>query len=277
MTARHSGYDIPLSKEDHEALARMAAVDPRANPAALLPDVPPSRIPRHIAIIMDGNGRWAAQRSLARSAGHRAGGKAVRATLEACSALGVEMLTLYSFSIENWKRPAAEIDALMALYLEYMAAERHTLVEHNIRFMQIGRRDGLSPEVLKALELTLDATKDCTGPILNLAVNYGGRADIVDAARSLAERARRGELDPKDIDEAAMSDALSTAGQPDPDLLIRTAGEMRVSNFLLWEISYAELHVTPTLWPDFDADALHAAIRDYASRNRRFGGLNSPA
>ena len=274
MTARSTGYAQPLSQDDRDALSRIAKVNPKADPASLLPDVPPSRIPRHIAVIMDGNGRWAAQRSLGRSAGHRAGGKAVRATLEACSAVGVEMLTLYSFSIENWKRPAAEVGALMELYLEYMAAERHKLVEHNIRFMQIGRRDGLSPEVLKALELTLEATKDCTGPILNLAVNYGGRADIVDAARSLAERAARGEINPKDIDEAALGNSLSTAGLPDPDLLIRTAGEMRVSNFLLWEISYAELHVTPTLWPDFDADALYSAIRDYASRTRR---LNSPS
>jgi undecaprenyl diphosphate synthase len=266
-----------MREEDRAALARIRTINPKADPGSLLPDVPPSRIPRHIAIIMDGNGRWAAQRALDRSAGHRAGGKAVRATLEACSALGVEMLTLYSFSIENWKRPAAEVDALMGLYLEYMAAERHKLVEHNIRFMQIGRRDGLSPDVLKALELTLEATKDCTGPILNLAVNYGGRADIVDAARALARRVKLGELDPADIDERSVSDSLSTAGLPDPDLLIRTAGEMRVSNFLLWEISYAELHVTPTLWPDFDADALFSAIRDYASRNRRFGGLNSPA
>jgi undecaprenyl diphosphate synthase len=266
-----------LREEDREALARIARISPKADPVSLLPEVPPSRIPRHIAIIMDGNGRWAAQRSLDRSAGHRAGGKAVRATLEACAALGVEMLTLYSFSIENWKRPAAEVDALMGLYLEYMAAERHKLVEHNIRFMQVGRRDGLSPDVLKALELTLEATKHCTGPILNLAVNYGGRAEIVDAARSLAERVKRGELDPSAIDEHAFSESLSTAGFPDPDLMIRTAGEMRVSNFLLWQISYAELHVTPTLWPDFDAEALYSAVRDYASRNRRFGGLNSPA
>ncbi len=266
-----------MREEDRQALSRIAGINPKADPRALLPDVPPSRIPRHIAIIMDGNGRWAAQRSLDRSAGHRAGGKAVRATLEACSALGVEMLTLYSFSIENWKRPAAEVDALMGLYLEYMAAERHKLVEHNIRFKQIGRRDGLSPDVLRALELTLEATKDCTGPILNLAVNYGGRAEIVDAARALAERVKRGELDPQDIDEHAFNDSLSTAGFPDPDLMIRTAGEMRVSNFLLWQISYAELHVTPTLWPDFDAESLFGAIRDYASRNRRFGGLNAPA
>lgn len=265
-----------LSEHDAAALARIRVVNPKADPVSLLPDVPPSRIPRHIAVIMDGNGRWAAGRGLDRSAGHRAGAKAVRATLEACSSVGVEMLTLYSFSIENWKRPAAEVDALMRLYLEYMAAERHKLVEHNIRFMQIGRREGLPPDVLKALELTLDATKDCTGPILNLAVNYGGRAEIVDAARSIAERVRTGEVDPSQIDEAMFANSLYTAGTPDPDLLIRTAGEMRVSNYLLWQISYAELHVTQTLWPDFDERCLYDAVRDYASRSRRFGGLDAP-
>lgn len=265
-----------LSDRDAAALAHIRAVNPKADPVSLLPDVPPSRIPRHIAVIMDGNGRWAAGRGLDRSAGHRAGAKAVRATLEACSAVGVEMLTLYSFSIENWKRPAAEVDALMRLYLEYMAAERHKLVEHNIRFMQIGRREGLPPDVLKALELTLDATRDCTGPILNLAVNYGGRAEIVDAARAIAQRVRAGEVDPSQIDEAMFANSLYTAGTPDPDLLIRTAGEMRVSNYLLWQISYAELHVTHTLWPDFDERCLYDAVRDYASRSRRFGGLDTP-
>lgn len=264
-----------LSAADRAALERIRTINPSADPAAILPSVPPSRIPRHIAVIMDGNGRWAKQRGLGRSAGHRAGAKSVRATLEACSALGVEALTLYSFSIENWKRPAEEVDALMALYLEYMAAERHKLVEHNIRFMQIGRRDGLPASVLEALELTLDATKDCTGPILNLAVNYGGRAEIVDAARALAERVRTGAMRVEDIDEASLSASLYTAGLPDPDLLIRTAGEMRVSNYLLWQISYAELHVTQTLWPDFDEQSLFEAVRDYASRSRRFGALDT--
>ncbi|MGP1309034.1 MAG: isoprenyl transferase [Phycisphaerales bacterium] len=263
------------SAADRAALERIRTINPSADPAAILPSVPPSRIPRHIAVIMDGNGRWAKQRGLGRSAGHRAGAKSVRATLEACSALGVEALTLYSFSIENWKRPAEEVDALMALYLEYMAAERHKLVEHNIRFMQIGRRDGLPASVLEALELTLDATKDCTGPILNLAVNYGGRAEIVDAARALAERVRTGAMRVEDIDEASLSASLYTAGLPDPDLLIRTAGEMRVSNYLLWQISYAELHVTQTLWPDFDEQSLFDAVRDYASRSRRFGALDT--
>lgn len=274
--SQNAGARSAHTEQDIAALARIRAVNPKADPGALLPDVPASRIPRHIAVIMDGNGRWAAGRGLDRSAGHRAGAKAVRATLEACSSIGVEMLTLYSFSIENWKRPAAEVDALMRLYLEYMAAERHKLVEHNIRFMQIGRREGLPPDVLKALELTLDATKDCTGPILNLAVNYGGRAEIVDAARAIAERVRTGEVDPSEIDEAMFAESLYTAGTPDPDLLIRTAGEMRVSNYLLWQISYAELHVTQTLWPDFDERCLYDAVRDFASRARRFGGLDAP-
>lgn len=264
-----------LSREDQQALARIAAINPKADPRSALPAVPPSRIPRHIAIIMDGNGRWAARRGLDRSAGHRAGAKAVQAAIEACNELGVEVLTLYSFSVENWKRPRDEIDALMRLYLEYMAAERHRLVEHNMRFMQIGRRDGLPPEVLEALRQTLDATKDCTGPILNLAVNYGSRAEIADAAREIARKAARGEIDPERVDEEMFESHLGTAGLPDPDLLIRTAGEMRVSNYLLWQISYAELHVTQTLWPDFDRSAMLDAVRDFASRTRRFGGLDA--
>ena len=254
----------------------MHAINPKADPQSVLPDVPPSRSrdTSRSSWTATAGGRG---RGLDRSAGHRAGAKAVQATIEACNALGVEALTLYSFSVENWKRPRAEVDALMGLYLEYMAAERHRLVENNIRFMQIGRREGLPEPVLEALRQTLDATKGCTGPILNLAVNYGSRAEIADAARAIARKAARGEIDPESIDECLFESHLDTAGLPDPDLLIRTAGEMRVSNYLLWQISYAELHVTQTLWPDFDRSSLCAAVRDFASRTRRFGGLDAPA
>ncbi|MBL0922224.1 MAG: isoprenyl transferase [Phycisphaerales bacterium] len=265
-----------LGPADHEALRRIQALNPKADPLTRLPDVPPSRIPRHIAIIMDGNGRWAKERGLPRRAGHKAGALAVRAAVEECGKLGVEALTLYSFSLENWKRPREEVEALMALYLEYMRAERELLVKHNMRFRQIGRRDGLPPEALAELDRTLEATRHCTGPTLCLAVNYGSRAEIADAVRALSRKAAAGEINPDDIDEAAVSTPLDTAGLPDPDLLIRTAGEMRVSNYLLWQISYSELHVTPTLWPDFRAEHLQSAIRDFASRSRRFGGLDNP-
>lgn len=263
-----------LTPDDEAALRRIRAISPDADPAARLPDVPPSRIPRHVAIIMDGNGRWAKERGLPRMAGHRAGADSVRTVVEECGRLGVEAITLYSFSLENWKRPREEVDALMELYLLYMASERDTLVENNIRFRQIGRRDGLPDACLKALDLTLDATRDCTGPTLCLAVNYGARAELVEAARRIAREARDGALDPESIDEAALSDRLDTAGLPDPDLLIRTAGERRISNFLLWQISYAELHIADEFWPDFGVPQLHDAIRSFASRSRRFGGLD---
>lgn len=240
---------------------------------ARIPGVPPERIPRHIAIIMDGNGRWARRRNEPRFAGHRQGAEAVQRTIEECGRLGVESLTLFSFSSENWKRPQDEIESLMGLYRESLRQRRGELIENNIRFRQIGRRQGLDPDVLAEVDATIEATRHCTGPTLCLAVNYGGRTEIVDAARSLAGRAARGELDPASIDEQTLSDALYAPDLPDLDLLIRTAGEQRISNFLLWQVSYAEIHVTDTLWPDFDAESLHAAIRDFAARERRFGGL----
>lgn len=254
-------------------VARMRALNPKADPLAVLPDVHPSRVPRHIAIIMDGNGRWAAQRGLARIVGHRNGAAAVRRTVEACGRLGVEVLTLYSFSIENWKRPRAEIDALMHLCLLYLEGEREALVRHGIRFRVIGRRRGLPEEVVRAIESVERATADVVGPTLCLAINYGSRAEIADAARALAEKVARGEVRAEEIDESAVEGELSTRGLPDPDLVIRTAGEQRVSNFLLWQISYAELHATPVLWPDFGEADLYRAVRDYAGRRRRFGGL----
>lgn len=266
-----------LPDADRAALERMRRLSPYANPTAILPDVPPSRIPQHIAVIMDGNGRWAVERGLHRAEGHKAGARAVRRTIEECGRLGVEVLTLYSFSTENWKRPREEIDALMALYLHSLRAERERLVEKNIRFRQIGRRDGLPPEALRELDATLEATSRCTGPILCLAVNYSGRTEIVDACREIARKAQRGEVAPDAIDEAAFDAHLYTNGLPDPDLLIRTSGELRVSNYLLWQISYAEIHVTDVRWPDFEQTHLHGAIRDYASRNRRFGGVDNGA
>ena len=259
-----------------EVVARMRQRCPKADPLSILPDVHPERIPRHIAIIMDGNGRWAVQRGFHRIFGHRNGARVVREVLSECGRLGVEALTLYSFSLENWKRPREEIEALMLLCLTYLEGEREALVREGIRFRVIGRREGLPPEVVQAIEEVERATAGIDGPTLCLAINYGSRAEITDAVRAIAARVAAGEVEPGEIDEAMIASSLYTAGLPDPDLLIRTAGEMRVSNYLLWQISYAELHVTPTLWPDFAAADLHAAVRDFASRRRRFGGLDAP-
>ncbi len=257
------------------ALARMRRVNPRAEPEKVLPDVNPARIPRHIAVIMDGNGRWAEQRGFPRIFGHRNGAIAVRETVEMCGRLGVEVLTLYSFSAENWKRPKDEIDALMQLCVTYCDGEREKLVEENIRVRVLGRVGELPEEARDAIGRLERATQACTGPTLCLALNYGSRAEMIDAIRSAARDVRDGRLDPDAIDEGAIADRLYTAGIPDPDLLVRTAGEMRVSNFLLWQISYAELYVTETLWPDFDGASVCEAVRAYASRRRRFGGLDA--
>ena len=191
-----------------------------------------------------------------------------------CGRLGVEALTLYSFSSENWKRPADEVSALMSLYLEHLVKERQELIDNRVRFMQIGRRDGLPQSVLREVDETIRATRDCDGLKLVLALNYGSRAEITDAVRAIARAVRDGKLDAEQIDEQTIHDHLYTAGLPDPDLLIRTAGEHRISNYLLWQISYAEIHVTDVLWPDFGVADLHKAIRDFAGRNRRFGALD---
>lgn len=254
---------------------RMRRVNPLADPTRHLAGVDPARIPRHVAIIMDGNGRWARERGFAREFGHRNGAVAVRRTIEEAGRLGIECLTLYSFSAENWKRPAREIDELMRLYLTYMDGERDRLVRQNVRFRQIGRLEDLPREAQEALSRTLEATADCTGPMLCLAVNYGARDEITQAVRRIAERVRAGELDAERIDQETIASHLFTAEIPDPDLLVRTAGEMRISNFLLWQISYAELYVTDTYWPDFDEGSLRDAVRTYASRERRFGGLSA--
>jgi undecaprenyl diphosphate synthase len=235
------------------------------------------RVPRHIAIIMDGNGRWAEARGLPRIAGHREGARRVRAVVEHCAAAGVEALTLYSFSSENWKRPAEEVAALMELARHHLQLERQMMLAQNIRFRRVGRREGLPPPVLAEFDRTEDETSACSGMTLCLAMNYGSRMEIVDAVRSLATRVRRGEIEPQQIDERAISDALLTSGLPDPDLLVRTAGERRISNFLLWQISYAELWVTDVLWPEFKVPELQAALDDFARRRRTYGGLASAA
>ena len=234
----------------------------------------PKRLPRHVAIIMDGNGRWARKRGLPRIEGHRQGVRSVRSTIEECCRLGIEQLTLYCLSSENWKRPRLELDFLMTLLQKYLIDERAEIMDQNIRFTTIGRRDGLTPAVVRELDENIRLSQDNQGMVLCLAINYGSRSELVDAVRSLAEQVHQGKLDPDAIDETSISDALYTAGMPDPDLLLRTAGEMRVSNFLLWQISYAELWVTEKCWPDFDKATLHRALCDYSRRERRFGGLS---
>ena len=235
------------------------------------------RVPRHIAIIMDGNGRWAAARGLPRIAGHREGARRVRAVVEECARLGVEALTLYSFSSENWKRPEDEVTALMELARHHLQLERQMMLANDIRFRRLGRREGLPAPVLAEFDRTEDETSTCRGMTLCLAMNYGSRQEIVDGIRSIANRVRRGELEPAAIEESTVSAALGTHGLPDPDLLVRTAGERRISNFLLWQISYAELFVTEVLWPEFGVEALHAAIDDFGARRRTYGGLQGPA
>jgi undecaprenyl diphosphate synthase len=238
-------------------------------------DVPRERRPRHIAIIMDGNGRWAQRRDLPRIEGHRRGVASVRRTVEECARLDIQQLTLYCLSSENWKRPQNELDFLMHLLEQYMIEERSTIMKNNIVVDIIGRRDGIPENVRVEMDKTIEMSSHNSGTRLCLAINYGGRAEMVDAVRSIARCVRDGELAPDDIDEQTISEHLYTAGMLDPDLMIRTAGEMRVSNFLLWQISYAELWVTKRFWPEFCEDDLHQAIRDFAQRDRRFGGLKT--
>jgi undecaprenyl diphosphate synthase len=237
-------------------------------------DVPVERRPRHIAIIMDGNGRWARRQNLPRVAGHQRGVDSVRRTTEECARLKIDQLTLYCLSSENWKRPPTEISFLMTLLQEYMIAERATIMENNIRVRMLGRRDEIPAQVLAELDKTVAMSQANSGTWLNLAINYGGRAELVDAMQSIARQVAAGKLAPEGIGEATIAQELYTAGAPDPDLLIRTAGEMRISNFLLWQISYAEIWVTEKTWPEFEEATLHEAIRAFAARERRFGGLN---
>ena len=241
-----------------------------------LPEVPSEKRPRHIAIIMDGNGRWANERGQPRLLGHREGANTVRRIVEHARRIGLEALTLYSFSSENWKRPKAEVDALMELCREHLISERSTMLKNDIRLRRIGRDEGMPDSVLEEIRRTEDATAHCTGMTLVLAINYGSRQEILDACRTLARRCQDGELAPESIDESMIDDALYTRGLPDPDLLIRTAGERRLSNYLLWQISYAELHITDATWPEFDERALNTAIEDFARRTRRFGAVVPP-
>jgi undecaprenyl diphosphate synthase len=236
-------------------------------------DVPPEKRPRHIAVIMDGNGRWAQRQGLPRIEGHRRGVASVRRTVEECARLGLEQLTLYCLSSENWKRPQQELDFLMHLLEQYMIEERRSIMEQDICVAIIGRRAGIPEGALREMEKTLELTAGNRGTCLCLAINYGGRSEIVDAVKQIGEEIKAGRLDPADLNEQVFSDHLYTAGMPDPDLLIRTAGEMRLSNYLLWQISYAELWVTQRCWPEFRTEDLRQAIRDYADRDRRFGGL----
>ena len=247
----------------------LAWVVPGSPDEALARAIKYDRLPAHIAIIMDGNGRWAAQRHLPRVRGHHAGVEAVRDTVETCARLGIQVLTLYAFSVENWKRPPLEVTTLMALLKRYLRLELKTLVRNNIRFRVIGRAEGLPSDVQKELDRAVENTTACTGMRFNIALNYGGRAEIVDAARRILESG----LQADELTEERFSEFLYTAGQPDPDLLIRTSGEMRVSNFLLWQIAYAEIYVTEVLWPDFRRQHLLEAVADFQKRDRRFGGI----
>jgi undecaprenyl diphosphate synthase len=230
-----------------------------------------TKIPRHVAIIMDGNGRWAKQRGLPRLEGHRAGAESVRAIVRACGELGIGYLTLYAFSSENWRRPKAEVTALMHLLEFYLQREVIELDKNNVRLTAIGRIHELPESAQRQLDKGIEALKKNTGLTLVLALSYGGRAEIMDAVRSIARDVKTNALDVADINEELISQRLYTRDIPDPDLLIRTSGEMRVSNFLLWQISYAEIHVTETLWPDFRKPQLLAALDDYSKRQRRFG------
>jgi undecaprenyl diphosphate synthase len=228
-------------------------------------------VPRHVAIIMDGNGRWARQRNRPREFGHRAGMRAVREVVESSIECGVEVLTLFAFSQENWHRPPTEVSALMSLLELYVRKEARDLREKGVEVRVLGCIDRLGPRTRGALEAVIEETRGGSALRLNLAISYGSRTEIVDAARHLAERVARGTLVPEEIDEALLSGALYTRDDPDPDLLIRTSGEFRLSNFMLWQMAYTEIHVTPVLWPDFDRDRYRAALREYARRERRFG------
>ena len=250
----------------------LSVVAPGSDEEALARQLNFDRLPRHVAVIMDGNGRWAAQRHLPRVEGHRAGIDSVRDVVETSARLGIHVLTLYAFSVENWKRPAAEVSTLMSLLKRYLRLELNTLLRNNIRFNVIGRVQDLAPDIRTELKMAEQKTAGNAGMLFNIALNYGGRAEIVEAARALMTSG----VQPDDLDEQKFAGFLYTAGQPDPDLLIRTSGEMRVSNFLLWQIAYAEIWVTDTLWPDFRKRDLFEAILAYQKRDRRYGGIKQP-
>ena len=249
----------------------LAWIPPGHPDASLAREIQFDRLPVHVAIIMDGNGRWAAQRHLPRVEGHRAGIDAVRDSVETAARLGIQVLTLYAFSMENWKRPATEVGTLMQLLKRYLRSELNTLLRNDIRFRVIGRMEDLSSDIQDELRAAIERTSTSRGMLFNIALNYGGRTEILDAVKRAIDEGLR----PQDLTEESFAGLLYTAGQPDPDLLIRTSGEMRVSNFLLWQIAYAEIYVTDTLWPDFRRRHLLEAVLAYQKRERRYGGITS--
>ena len=242
-------------------------------PSAHLSPEAKASLPRHVAIIMDGNGRWAKERSLPRVEGHRAGAESARVIIRTCGELGIKYLTLYAFSVENWNRPKDEVDALMKYLIHYLKSETPELNKNNVRLEVIGQIYRLPENVQEHLRKSIATLSRNNGLTLIMALSYGGRTEIVDAVRSIAQQVRSGQLEPADITEQVVAQHLYTRNVPDPDLLIRTSGEMRVSNFLLWQISYTELVLTQTLWPDFRKPQLYAALEEYNRRHRRFGGL----
>ena len=247
----------------------------RPSRCALPPGLDPGRLPAHVAVIMDGNGRWAGQRKLPRVMGHREGVEALKRTLRLCSDWGIGSLTAYAFSTENWNRPGEEVSFLMTLFERVLAKELKALAQEQVRIRFLGDLEQLPEGLQQLIQDATDRTASNTGIRFNVCTNYGGRRELVRAARLLAEQVARGELEPAAIDEQAFASKLLTAGEPDPDLLIRTSGEQRISNFLLWQLAYAELHITDVLWPDFDETALVTALMDFQNRQRRFGGVES--
>ena len=247
----------------------------RPSRCALPPGLDPGRLPGHVAVIMDGNGRWAGQRKLPRVMGHREGVEALKRTLRLCSDWGIGSLTAYAFSTENWNRPGEEVSFLMTLFERVLAKELKALEQEQVRIRFLGDLEQLPEGLQQLIQDATDRTASNTGIRFNVCTNYGGRRELVRAARLLAEQVARGELEPAAIDEQAFASKLLTAGEPDPDLLIRTSGEQRISNFLLWQLAYAELHITDVLWPDFDETALVTALMDFQNRQRRFGGVES--
>lgn len=249
-------------------------IKPKSDDAKLLAEIDLARLPNHIAVIMDGNGRWAAERGKPRIFGHRAGAESVRAILDTCARLEIKAVTLYAFSTENWKRPEKEVSGLMQMLKVYLKKELKTVHKNNIRFQAIGKINGLDKDIQKELSAAEDVTRDNTGTVLSVALNYGGRAEIVEAARKAAEDLLKNGNSIKNLSEEDIERNLYTHGLPEVDLLIRTSGEFRISNFLLWQLAYSEIYVTPTLFPDFRRTEIFKAILDYQKRERRFGGIN---
>ncbi len=253
---------------DRDGIARPGTPERR-----ILDEIRLEALPRHVAVIMDGNGRWAKNRNMTRVQGHRAGARAVRTILETSARLGIEVITLYAFSTENWKRPTVEVRALWTLLNEFIDSQLETFRKNNLRFQTIGDLERLEPSVRKCLDRARDATRDCTGTVVQIALNYSGRHELSRVIRAAVADARRGRLEPEAIDEDWVERHLDTAKMPDPDLLIRTSGEQRISNFLLWQIAYSEIYFTEVLWPDFGVANFLEALRAYQQRDRRFGGL----